>query len=392
MKIAMDVHSLGSGRGGNETYYRYLLAGLTAADQHNEYLLLGSKKGLAQLPAIPGKNFHWRTVVSKSPYTRIPCEIPLSLKRHPVDLYHAQFILPPFLKCKTVVAILDIAYEHFPEAFPAYQRLWSKWLIRASARRADHIVTLSEHSRQDIARTYNIPEEKITVTSLGAGDEFFPRDRNAAKELVARQYGIREDFILYLGRLQARKNLVRLVEAYAALHRAGFPHKLVLAGRADFLFQPVIDRVRELRLEQDVLIPGYVNNHDIPHLYSAADLFVFPSLYEGFGLPVIEAMACGVPVVTSRGSSLEEVAGSAALLVDPCDQASLIRAMHAALSDSTLRDHLRRAGLKRSREFSQERTARKTMAVYEALLGNASCSAKAIDDTPAPAGSFSNSL
>jgi glycosyltransferase involved in cell wall biosynthesis len=391
MKIGIDVHSLGSGRGGNETYYRYLVGGLAAIDRHNEYVLLGTAKGLAHLPEIAGANFHWQTIASRTPYTRIPFGLPSSIRHEHVDLFHAQFILPPFLKCKTVVAIFDITYEHFPESFPAYQRMWSKVLIRASARRADHILTLSEHSKQDIARTYGIREDKITVTPLGASEEFFPRDRNAAKELAARNYGIQGNFILYLGRLQARKNLLRLVEAYVTLRRAGFPHKLVLAGKPDFLFQPVLSRIRELRLEQDVLMPGYVHGGDIPFLYSAADLFVFPSLYEGFGLPVIEAMACGVPVITSRGSALEEVAGSAALLVDPCDQVSLSRTMQSALSDSTLRQHLHRAGLQRSAEFSREETARKTIAAYEAVLGRDCRPTDSIDHTPATAGASRNS-
>jgi glycosyltransferase involved in cell wall biosynthesis len=286
-----------------------------------------------------------------------------------VDVFHAQFIVPPGLKCKTVAAIFDITFEHFPEAFPAYQRLWSKMLIRSSARRADHIVTVSEYSRKDIANTYGIPEEKITVTPLGAGDAFFPRDRDEAKELLAREYGIEGPFILYLGRLQARKNLVRLVEAFSRIQHFGVPHKLVLAGKRDSLFDPVLSRIRGLKLDRRVILPGYVRSEHIPFFYSAADLFVFPSLYEGFGLPVVEAMACGVPVVTSRGSSLEEVAGDAALLVDPLDEEAIASAMTSALEDAALRSRLREAGLKRASDFSQEKTATKTLAVYEALLG-----------------------
>src|SRR5207302_2869786 len=146
---------------------------------------------------------------------------------------NALHIVPSFLKCRTVVTIPDIAYEHFPEFFPMYQRAWLKCLIRASARNAAHIITVSEYSKRDIVRTYGIPEEKVTVTYGGAGDEFFPSDRGKAKEELARKYGISGDFVLYLGRLQARKNLTRLVEAYAGVRRTGFHHKLVLAGRQD---------------------------------------------------------------------------------------------------------------------------------------------------------------
>jgi glycosyltransferase involved in cell wall biosynthesis len=300
-------------------------------------------------------------------------------------VFHAQFIVPPGLKCKTVAAIFDITFEHFPEAFPAYQRLWSKMLIRSSARRADHIVTLSEHSRQDIAATYGVAEEKITVTPLGAGEAFFPREREEAKELLAREYKIEGPFILYLGRLQARKNLGRLVDAFASIRHAGFAHKLVLAGRPDSLFAPVLSRIRELKLEQQVLMPGYVRAEHIPFFYSAAQIFVFPSLYEGFGLPVIEAMACGLPVITSRGSSLEEVGGEAAILVDPLDTASLARAMQSALADTTLCGQLRQAGLKRAADFSQAKTAQKTLSVYQGLLGIGADPTSVSDHAPAGA-------
>ena len=387
MKIGMDVHSIGSGKGGNETYYRYLLSGLAAIDRENEYRLYGPQRSINQLMGLPS-NFHLHTIASTNPHVRIPFGLPFAMARDRVDVFHAQFIVPPGLKCKTVAAIFDITYEHFPEAFPFYQRMWSKTLIRSSARRADHIVTLSEFSKQDIARTYRIDEAKITVTTLGAGKEFYPRDRNAAKELLERGYGIKEDFVLYLGRLQARKNLVRLVEAYARVQQAGFPHKLVLAGKQDFLFEPVQARIRELKLENHVLIPGYVHPEHIPSFYSAADLFVFPSLYEGFGLPVIEAMACGVPVVTSRSSSLEEVAGDAALLVGPLDPDALTKAMQIALSDADLRTRLRSAGLQRSTDYSAERTARTTMSVYEAVMGT---DRPRISRIAPPASSFHNS-
>lgn len=382
MKIGIDVHSLGSGKGGNETYYRYLLEGLAEVDRKNDYRLYCSKSSLPVISSLAPANFQARPMATNSSYLRIPFALPASVKREPVDVFHAQFIIPPGLKCKTVAAIFDITFEHYPEAFPLYQRLWSKALIRSSARRADHIITVSEYSKRDIARTYGIVEDKITVTPLGATHGFFPRDKNSAKELLAREYGIEGNFILYLGRLQARKNLMRLVEAYASVRKAGFPHKLVLAGGQDSLFQQVLSRIRELKLDRHVILSGYVQTENIPSFYSAADLFVFPSLYEGFGLPVVEAMACGLPVITSRGSSLEEVAGDAALLVDPLDQDSIARAIQSALADTTLREHLRQAGLKRSTDFSQARTARKTLGVYQTLLGIAPGSDASVPLTP----------
>lgn len=369
MKIGIDVHSIGSGKGGNETYYRSLIEALPRVDQSNQYFLYHTRAGKRPMNGFARRNFATRRIRPASPYFRIPFALPAQIKREPVDVFHAQFIVPPFLKARTVTTIPDIAYEHFPEFFPNYQKAWSKVLIRSSARRADHIITVSEHSKKDIVRTYGIEEEKITVTPEGVSEDFYPRPKARAKEIV-RKYGIEGSFILYLGRLQGRKNLTRLVDAYSRIRKAGCEEKLVLAGKPDSLFEVTIVRIRDLRLDEYVLLPGYIPQEDVPWFYSAADVFVYPSLYEGFGLPVLEAMACGLPVITSRGSSLEEIVGSAGLIVDPLDESSLADALLRLLGDSELTRELSLAGLKRSADFSREEMARQTVAVYEHVMGD----------------------
>lgn len=288
-----------------------------------------------------------------------------------MDVFHAMYVLPPCLRCKTVTTVADIAYEHFPEFFRAHEVAWFKTMIPWSIRKSDHVITVSEYSKRDIARTYGVRENKITVTHEGAGPNFFPRDKAVAKEELARRYGIKGDFVLYLGRLQARKNLLTLVNAFARVHKSGrgVPHKLVLAGIKDSMFGPVLSRIQQLRLERSVLMPGYIADEDVPLFYSAADLFAYPSFFEGFGLPVVEAMACGTAVITSRNSSLEEVAGDAALLVEPSDEISIADTLTRALEDDELRIRLGQAGLARSKQFSFRNTARGTMAVYEQILG-----------------------
>ena len=299
LRIGIDVHSIGSRKGGNETYYRELIKGLVKVScDHRFFLYYTNPAIVQQIPA--DDRFTLRRLSPASPLLRIPFTISFRAWRDNLDLFHAQFIVPPFLKCRTVTTIPDIAYEHYPYLFPAHQRAILKALVRASARRADHIITVSEHSKGDLVRLYGINQEKITVTYEGAGDEFVPWNKEKAKETLARKYRIVGGFILYLGRLQARKNLVRLVNAYAQVRRAGFPHKLVLAGQQDSLFSPVKSRIKELDLDSDVLLPGYIAIEDIPAFYNAADVFVYPSLYEGFGLPLVEAMACGTAVITSR--------------------------------------------------------------------------------------------
>jgi len=369
MKIGIDVHSIGRGSGGNETYYKCLLEGLLRTNAQHRYVLYSTNVGSLRSAGFPHPNFLIRDIKPGDPYSRIIFSFAVQLRREPVDVFHAQFIVPSFLKCRTVTTIPDIAYEHFPEFFPPYQKAWSKVLIRRSARRADHIITVSQYSKNDLVNTYDIPPEKITVTYEAIGNEFYPRDNSQARDRIASRYGIGSPFVLYLGRLQGRKNLVRLVEAYSIVRQAGCPHKLVLAGGKDSMFMPVVERIRELRLEEDVVFPGYIPSQEVPWFYNAASAFIYPSLFEGFGLPVVEAMACGTPVVTARGSALEEIAAGAALIVDPLDVTSIAGGLQKVLEDQDLRSRLINAGLKRSASFSCEETARQTVAVYEKVLG-----------------------
>jgi glycosyltransferase involved in cell wall biosynthesis len=367
LRIGIDVHSIGSHKGGNETYYRELIRELVKVRCDHRFFLYYTNPATRE--QIAGDD---RIVLERlspaHPALRIPFTIPRRSRLDQLDVFHAQFIVPPFLKCKTVTTIPDIAYEHYPEFFPAHQRALLKILVRESAKRADHIITVSEYSKRDLVQTYGIREEKITVTYEGAGEEFAPLDREKSREVLARKYRIDGDFVLYLGRLQGRKNLMRLVNAYARTRKLGFPHKLVLAGQQDSLFQPVLSRIQELRLENNILLPGYVAAADVPAFYNAAEVFVYPSIYEGFGLPIAEAMACGTPVVTSRGSSLDEVASDAAVLVDPLDELSIAEALNRVLADPELRKRLGHAGLKRSRQFSFENAARQTISVYEQVM------------------------
>jgi glycosyltransferase involved in cell wall biosynthesis len=367
LKIGIDIHSIGSQKGGNETYYRELIAELMKIRCDHKFFLYYTHPVIAQ-QIEANDHFVLERLLPSHPLLRIPYTIPRRARRDKLDLFHAQFIVPPFLKCKTVTSIFDIAFERFPQFFDAAQRSALKVLVPWSARKADHIITLSEHSKKDIVQAYGIAEDKITVTHLAAGPSFFPQDKEKSQEQLAQRYGIHGDFVLYLGRLQARKNLARLVEAYALVRKAGVPQKLVIAGKQDSLFEPIYSRIKELNLEQDVLLPGYVHAEDVPAFFSAADVFIFPSLYEGFGLPVIEAMSCGVPVITSRGSSLEEVAGDAALLIDPLDEFSIAQALKQVLGDNEFRKRLGEAGLKRSKQFDLKDAARQTVAVYERVI------------------------
>ncbi len=368
MKIGIDAHSVGMGAGGNETHYENLIRRLPRVDVRNEYVLYFShldEQRMAQYAVndrVTAKPLPW-----KSSYLRVPLALPKAIRHDRLDVFHAQYVLPPFTRCKTLVTIADLAFEHYPESFPAIQRARCKFLIPASARNADHILTVSEFSKRDISERYRISPEKITVTYHGADGIFAPVPPSEAREELARIYGIDGPFLLYVGRIQARKNLIRLVEAIAALKKRGAPHKLVIAGRQDFQAAQLVAKVAELGLGQDVVFTGYVPTQDLPKFYSAAEAFVFPSIFEGFGLPVIEAMACGAAVVTSYGSSLEEVAGDAALLADPHSTESITSAIDRVLRDDAWREELRRRGVARAKQFSYDRAAAQVVQLYEAL-------------------------
>jgi glycosyltransferase involved in cell wall biosynthesis len=245
-----------------------------------------------------------------------------------------------------------------------------KTLVRWSAQRADHIMTISEFSAADIAQRCSVPREKITVAYLAASADFHPRDKGQCREHLARVYGINSPYILYVGRIQARKNLPRLVEAYASLRKHGVKAALVMVGKKDWQSEQLLARIEELKLKDCIVFPGFVPFADLPLFYNAAEVFVFPSFFEGFGLPVVESMASGVPTITSFGSSLEEVAGDGALLVDPRDTNSITDMLGRVLGNPGLQRDLVARGLKRSKDFTEGNLAEKALAVYHSLAGS----------------------
>src|SRR6476660_3660498 len=366
MKIAIDVHSLGTQSGGNETYFRQLVRGLIEDKGDNSYNLFYSHPSV--LDEFPWDARFNLSKIPTNPFRRICVSLPHLLRKNKPEVFHCQYVKPPFPKIRTVVTIHDLAHEHYPEFFHPLEAYRMKKLVRWTAGRADHILTVSEFSAADIATRFGVPPEKITVAYQAPAPVFRPRDRTQCREHMARNYGIDSPFILYVGRIQARKNLPRLVEAYARVRKQGVSAKLVLVGKMEWQSERLLEKVKELHLENAVIFPGYVAYDDLPLLYNAAELFVFPSIFEGFGLPVMESMASGVPTITSFGSSLEEVAGDGALLVDPSDTASIANAMSRLLGDADLRRELAARGLQRSARFKSGNLAQKTLDVYRSLV------------------------
>lgn len=271
---------------------------------------------------------------------------------------------------KTVITIHDLAYRHYPEAANPYMlRLLSRHLNR-HAQRADAVLTDSHHARRDIVEFLDVPAEKVVVAHPGVGPEFRPVEDRRNREGVRGKYGLPERFLLFVGTVEPRKNLEILVRAFdRMLCDEEVPHSLVIAGGKGWRDAGIRRAIEGVRDRTRVVCTGYVDDRDLPALYSLADVFVLPSLYEGFGLPVLEAMACGTPVVASQAASLPEVVGEAGLLFDPHSAEALAEALLHVVREETLRRSLAAAGLQRVRHFTWEQTARRVLEVLEAVVG-----------------------
>jgi len=372
MRIGIDAHAIGAQQGGNETYIRNLIKSLAEIDGDNRYIIyLANARAAAQWRdefTNQYTNFSVKLLPPPTPLVRVPVFLAYELFRRPVDVLHVQYTAPPFCRIPVVATIHDLAFERMPETFTRRGSFQLKLTVRRTAKKAARIVTVSEYSRQDLLSIYKLPPEKVVVTYNGIESCFTPRPSfpNEAEEVRGR-FGISRDFLLAVGSLQPRKNLVRLIRAYAKLRseREGFTQQLVIVGRKLWLAHEIFDEVKKQRWADDVILTGYVADEDLPSLYRAARAFVYPSLFEGFGLPPLEAMACGTPAVTSGVSSLPEVTGDAALLIDPNDEQALANALIEIVNDERLRAELREKGIAQAKKFTWRDAAEKTLKLYQ---------------------------
>jgi glycosyltransferase involved in cell wall biosynthesis len=284
-------------------------------------------------------------------------------------LFHAtEHLLPPLRHVPAVLTVHDLIFRLFPET----QKPLNYWYLNAAmplyCRRASCIVTVSEWSKRDIVAHYHLDPARVHVIYEAASAEFGPVPR-VDVERVRRQYGLPEQFVVFCGTIEPRKNLTRLVEALQALRDTGLPVSLVVVGRKGWLYDEFFRRLDEMPVRDSVFFLGYVPHADLPALYGAATLAVMPSLYEGFGLPVLEAMACGTPVVCSEASSLPEIGGTAVRYFDPLEPADIAAAIREVWTDAGLRAEMSDAGLVQAARFSWERAAKETWSLYRQVLG-----------------------
>jgi glycosyltransferase involved in cell wall biosynthesis len=306
-----------------------------------------------------------------NPRFRIPWEqliAPALLRLSRADVYHGVLnVAPLFCPIPSIITIHDLSFISFPQTFRPHNRAYLSWSTRVSARRASRILAVSEATKQEIVRLLGIAPERIVVTHNACDARFAPPDP-ATLEAFRRRAGLPERFILFLGTLEPRKNLPMLLEAYARI-AGSTDAPLIIGGGKGWLYEPIFAKAEALNLGDRVRFVGYIDEQEKPLWYGAATVFAFPSLYEGFGIPPLEAMACGTPVVTSTSSSLPEVVGEAGLTVEPADADALGAALLRLLADAELRDELRQRGLRQARRFSWRETAERTLAVYEDAAG-----------------------
>ena len=368
LRIAIDAHSVGAKLGGNESYAVNLIETLAQIDRVNDYTLYVTTTQAYERFHQRWPNFKVHTTLPHTPLIRIPLTLSAELRKHPVDVLHVQFTAPPFCPCPVVVSIHDLSFEHLPQTFNRRSRTQLRLTVRHSARRAAKILTLSEHTRRDVIDSYSIAPEKVSAIPLAAPAHFRRVLDDMELQRVRHIYGIEGDYVLSVGSIQPRKNLVRLIKAYASLRDRQSGHKfpkLVLVGKCAWLYDETLRALDETGVRNSVVLTGYVPETDLPALYSGALCFVYPSYFEGFGLPPLEAMKCGVPVVVGNTTSLPEVVGDAGLKVDPFDVSAIASAIDRLIKDPELRKELSVKGSRRAEEFNWQDTAQRTLNVYE---------------------------
>ncbi len=367
-RIAVNAHLLSSEAGyrraGIHHYIAQVLNHLPQQADYEYLIFTRSKDALSARDDFTLQGSRWPT---ESRSVRILWEqLVWPWQARKLDLMHSMaFVVPLWAPCPTVVTVYDLSFLHFPERFPALQRWYLTSQTRRSCRAAQRVITISESSKQDVHDYFGVPLSQIDVVVPGVNDRYRPLPPEQVTAFRQANQ-LPERFILHVGTLQPRKNIPTLLEALAKLEDKTV--QLVLAGGKGWLYDEIFAHIKALDLVDRVIFPGYVADEDLPLWYNAASLFAFPSVYEGFGMPVVEAMACGTPVAASNASSIPEAVGNAGLLFNPQDAAELADRIASVLHDSDLSATMRAKGLQHASRFSWEEAGRETAVIYHQIL------------------------
>jgi len=377
LRIGIDTLAvIPSEIGGTHTYLTKLIENLARIDRSNEYFLFVApwNKDLFQTeqenfqPMI--SNVPAKPLAIRATYEQMI--LPFLAWKNKIDVFHFPANVSPFiLPCPCVLTIHDVTPLVFPELTPAILRYYWNITFRTSGRLAHLIITVSHSAKKDLVKLLGISEEKIEVIYHGSELETPELEDKSYLEPVQNKGKSDVPYILWVGKMYSHKNLTRLLYAYKRLKKTyqNMSHRLVLCGMKSWGYPSFVKTVEDLNLENKVVFKGYVPDGELKSMYSNASLFVFPSLVEGFGFPILEAMSYGVPVITSNCGAMVEIAGDAALLVDPYSVDEIAEAIYDVLTNESLREDLVKKGLERASQFSWEKTARETLAVYKAACG-----------------------
>lgn len=379
MRVGIDARVLFGRKTGDRSYTLNLLRNLTLVRPKIRFIAFAGRKKEHSV----GEWNETMSLIEGVPFVSLSSALgwhfsqvalPAGAKALKVDLLHVQYIGPILIRHRFITTIHDISWRRLPRCFPTRDRLLLNAFIPITVRAAEAVITDSQASREDLICSFRIVPEKVHAIPLGVSEEFFSPPTKHECERLLSQYGLQRGYALYLGVIQPRKNLNRLIEAVALLRDSGMWRNdwvLVIAGKLGWHYEGLLYAIEHLNLSSAVKFIGYVSDEQLRPLYACARAFIYPSLWEGFGLPVIEAMACGVPVITSNIGALKEIAEGAALLVDPYDVNSIAEALHRLMSDDLICESLRGAGINRAAQFTWRKTAELTASVYEAVIEGA---------------------
>jgi glycosyltransferase involved in cell wall biosynthesis len=369
MKILIDFSQIPLNKTGVGIYGEYLIKALAAQGDGDQYLVLVQQDETAfdELPGITLLKLNSRRW--RNPLLRILIEqlyLPILLYRRRIGVLHSLHYTFPLVApgVKRVVTLHDMSFIHYPELHKSSKVPYFRFFISRLPSYADKIIAVSRATLDDYNAIYPTPAERTAVVHHGKQPIYHPNHPHDQIEGVKQKYHISDDYMLFIGTLEPRKNIDALIRAFAMLDCGTHPLKLVIAGGKGWLYETIFQEVERLQLRQRVIFTGYIAEEEKPLLISGAKLFLYPSLYEGFGLPILEAMACGTPTITSNSSCLPEIAGDGALLVDPQQDQAILGAMQRLLNDPMLYSVMSERAVRRAEQFSWQRTARETAEVY----------------------------
>jgi len=374
LRIAIDYTSAVNQTAGIGRFVRGLVHSVTALDTTDSFLLLHAAPNPGRVASYPsGPNVSRRVLRISERWMnifwhRMLMPLPADWLTGPIDLFHSpDFVMPPVRAARSILTVHDLAFLLRPECADARLRAYLEKVVPRSVHRASHIVADSENTRNDVICLLGVPPERVTVVPGGVDPSFRPVEDHGQLQALRHRIGLgaTTPYILFVGMIEPRKNLIGLIEAFDILKsRRPLPHKLVVVGRRGWLWEATMARVERSPYRSEIIFPGFIPDEQLSALYSAAETFAFPSHYEGFGLPVLEAMACGTPVVASRASSLPEVVGDAGMQVDPDDPESLASALELLAITPEMRADFRQRGLQRAATFNWGVAARAMLDVY----------------------------